>query len=163
MSTQITIEDDGSIRIRQLASGGIVRGAGHIARGGEAFVSGGGGAYVAAGGPGIGGGVGGAGRISTEPGFPVAGRGGLVAGPGVEPTLIPEAARDGARIALRNVLKTLDGWRETAAQNREAGVGTVDGPESWHTDDIRNMVADTARAVGLVDLAKTIEQEIKGS
>lgn len=143
MSTQITVEDDGSIRIRQNPRPPV-----------QVVMSGGGGFGSAGASSTVGFGTGG--------GKPGADRGAVIRGEGAEPKLIPRAAQDGARIALRGVLSSLDGWINGEVANREAGV-TGSDPDRFPPDDVRRMVADAARELGLTDLAQTIEQETNGS
>lgn len=59
--------------------------------------------------------------------------------------------------ALHEVLAVLDGWIEGAKENHEALYhrGELAGEECWtrfHPQDIRNMVDDAARALGVADL-----------
>lgn len=54
----------------------------------------------------------------------------------------------GAKKALREVLAALDGWIEGAQSNHEAlGHRDSDCCQTFHPEDIRNMVADAARSV----------------
>ncbi len=66
--------------------------------------------------------------------------------------------------ALREVLAAVDGGEMVARENHDAlGHRGESDPcwETFHVTDIRNMVADAARASGLVDLAAEIENRIR--
>jgi hypothetical protein len=51
-------------------------------------------------------------------------------------------------VALREMLKALDGWIEGARENNEA-LGRHDDPQVFHAEDIRSMVNDAARVLGV--------------
>lgn len=54
----------------------------------------------------------------------------------------------GTKKALREVLAALDGWIEGAKSNHEAlGHRDTDCCETFHPEDIRNMVADAAMSI----------------
>lgn len=51
--------------------------------------------------------------------------------------------------ALKVMLEGVDAWVETARENAEAGVGSRADAEQFHADDIRNMINDAARELGV--------------
>ncbi len=74
-------------------------------------------------------------------------------------TLVHHTRRSGAHRALRALLDALDGWIQGARENHEASGhrGEIRGGECWREfapSDIRRMVNDAAREMGLDEFAE---------
>jgi hypothetical protein len=70
----------------------------------------------------------------------------------VQPPDLDRLEYDVARKALRAVLDAVDGWVDGAKENHRALEHRGEQLpcwESFHPDDIRNMVADAARVIGV--------------
>lgn len=52
---------------------------------------------------------------------------------------------------LVEISESIDAWVQQARENSEAGVGHRDDSEIFHRDDVRSVLADTARTLGLGD------------
>jgi hypothetical protein len=63
--------------------------------------------------------------------------------------LVDRIVRRSQYLALREVLDVLDGWIKGNAENAEGGVGELEAVHRFHSQDIRHMINDAARELGV--------------
>jgi hypothetical protein len=63
--------------------------------------------------------------------------------------LTDRIVRRAGYVALKQVLTALDGWIKGNIDNVEGGIGELEAVHRFHSQDIRNMVNDAARDLGV--------------